>query len=195
MRVDFQPLPHAFPFRFADGVVERTGPAEGRVRAAVTAAAAAVWRDFPPPRWRADRAVGPAPSGRRRAEWAGSGFLAGISDFTVQRRPCGDRLEVDVGLAGHLGATVKFEGIVLDGGGRHGRARHRDRPARGRVMEECGHVSGGTGLLGRRGWRSPVRPRELLRGGAAPLAAGYSVRVAESVEELEGRRPRKSPTS
>ena len=40
--MDFQPLPHAFPFRFADGVVERTGPAEGRVRATVTANAAAV---------------------------------------------------------------------------------------------------------------------------------------------------------
>jgi 3-hydroxymyristoyl/3-hydroxydecanoyl-(acyl carrier protein) dehydratase len=118
--VDFQPLPHAFPFRFADGVVERTGPAEGRVRATVTANAAAVRATGFPTAALAELVAqsalllqgGDAALGRK-------GFLAGISDFSVERLPVpGDVLTVDVAIAGRLGDTVKLEGVVTDGEGR-----------------------------------------------------------------------------
>jgi 3-hydroxymyristoyl/3-hydroxydecanoyl-(acyl carrier protein) dehydratase len=117
--VDFQPLPHAFPFRFADGVVERTGPAEGRVRATVTADAAAVRGiGFPAAalvELVAQSALllegGDAALGRK-------GFLAGISDFSVERLPVpGDVLTVEVAIAGRFGDTVKLEGVVTDGDG------------------------------------------------------------------------------
>ena len=117
--MDFQPLPHAFPFRFADGVLERTGPAEGRVRATVTANAAFVRATGFPAAALAELVAqsalllqgGDAALGRK-------GFLAGISDFSVERLPVpGDVLTVDVAIAGRLGDTVKLEGIVTDGAG------------------------------------------------------------------------------
>jgi hypothetical protein len=119
MRLDFQPLPHAFPFRFADGVVERTGPAEGRVRATVTADAAAMRGTAFPAAALAELVAqsalllqgGDAALSRK-------GFLAGVSDFSVERLPVpGDVLTVDVAIAGRLGETVKFEGVVTDGEG------------------------------------------------------------------------------
>jgi 3-hydroxymyristoyl/3-hydroxydecanoyl-(acyl carrier protein) dehydratase len=118
-KVDFQPLPHAFPFRFADGVIERTGPAQGRVRATVTADAAAVRETGFPAAALAELVAqsalllegGDAALGRK-------GFLAGISDFLVERLPVpGDVLTVDVAIAGRLGDAVKFEGVVTDGEG------------------------------------------------------------------------------
>jgi 3-hydroxymyristoyl/3-hydroxydecanoyl-(acyl carrier protein) dehydratase len=117
--MDFQPLPHAFPFRFADGVVERTGPAQGRVRASVTANAAAVRATGFPSAALAELVAqsalllegGDSALGRK-------GFLAGISDFVVERLPePGDVLTVDVAIAGRLGDTVKFEGVVRDAEG------------------------------------------------------------------------------
>jgi len=117
--VDFEPLPHAFPFRFADGVVERTGPAEGRVHAAVTADAAAVRATGFPAAALAELVAQSALllSGRDPA-LSRNGFLAGLSDFSVERLPePGDVLRIDVVLAGRLGDAVKFEGVVTDGGG------------------------------------------------------------------------------
>ena len=117
--MDFQSLPHAFPFRFADGVVERTGPAQGRVRASVTANAAAVRATGFPSAALAELVAqsalllegGDPALGRK-------GFLAGISDFVVERLPePGDVLTVDVAIAGRLGDTVKFEGVVRDAEG------------------------------------------------------------------------------
>ena len=117
--MDFQPLPHAFPFRFADGVIERTGRAQGRVRATVTADAAAVRETGFPAAALAELVAqsalllegGDAALGRK-------GFLAGISDFKVERLPVpGDVLTVDVAIAGRLGDAVKFEGVVTDGEG------------------------------------------------------------------------------
>ncbi len=116
----FQPLPHAFPFRFADGVVERTGPAEGRVRASMTANAEAMRDTGFPTAVLAELVAqsalllqgGDAALGRK-------GFLAGISDFSVQRLPvAGDVLTIDVSIAGRLGDAVKFDGIVRDAEGR-----------------------------------------------------------------------------
>ncbi|MDL2716597.1 MAG: hypothetical protein PT977_02490 [Acidobacteriota bacterium] len=117
--MDFQPLPHAFPFRFADGVVERTGRAEGRVRASVTADAAAVRATGFPTAVLAELVAqsalllqgGDSALGRK-------GFLAGISDLSVQRLPVpGDVLTIDVSIAGRLGDTVKFDGVILDAHG------------------------------------------------------------------------------
>ena len=117
--MDFQPLPHAFPFRFADRVIERTGPAEGRVRATVTADAGAVRATGFPAAALAELVAqsalllqgGDAALSRK-------GFLAGISDFSVERLPVsGDVLTVDVAIAGRLGDAVKFEGVVTDGDG------------------------------------------------------------------------------
>jgi len=117
--VDFQTLPHAFPFRFADRVIERTGPAQGRVRATVTADAAAVRATGFPAAALAELVAqsalllaGGDPALSRK------GFLAGLSDFSVERLPePGDVLLVDVALAGRLGDAVKFEGVVTDGEG------------------------------------------------------------------------------
>lgn len=117
--MDFQPLPHAFPFRFADAVLEKTGPAEGRVRATVTAGAAAVRATGFPGAALAELVAqsallleGGDPALSRK------GFLAGISGFSVERLPePGDVLTVDVAIAGRLGDTVKFEGVVRDAEG------------------------------------------------------------------------------
>jgi hypothetical protein len=113
-------LPHAFPFRFADRTVERTGPASGRVRAVVSAGG----RGVSPP------GLPPSLVGELMAQAAllleggdpeigRSGFLAGFSGVSVARVPqAGDCLSVDITLAGRLGAAVKFEATVTDDAGR-----------------------------------------------------------------------------
>ncbi len=113
-----EPLPHVYPFRFVDRVVEVTGPASGRVRAAVTAGQRCPAYALPGTLCEMlAQAVlliegGDADLGR-------SGFLAGISDFQVDRLPDpGDLLTIDVRLAGRLGAAVKFEGEITDDTGR-----------------------------------------------------------------------------
>ena len=117
--MDFQPLPHAFPFRFADGVIERTGPGQGRVRASVTADGAAVRAARFPAAVLAELVAqsalllqgGDVALSRK-------GFLAGISDFSVERPPeAGDVLTVEVKIAGRFGDTVKVEGVVRDADG------------------------------------------------------------------------------
>ena len=117
--MDFQPLPHTFPFRFADGVIERTGPGQGRAWASVTADGAAV-------RGTGFQAAALAELVAQSAlllqggdaALSRKGFLAGISDFSVERLPePGDILTVEVAIAGRLGDTVKFEGVVRDAEG------------------------------------------------------------------------------
>ncbi len=52
------------------------------------------------------------------ADLGRSGFLAGISDFLIERLPDpGDVLTIDVHVAGRLGEAVKFEGEIRDDGG------------------------------------------------------------------------------
>ena len=113
------PLPHAFPFRFADAVVASGERAEGRVRAMVSAnadasrgggLAAPVFAELV-----AQAALlldgGDADLGRK-------GFLAGISDLSVSREAVpGDVLDVDVKVAGRFGDTVKFDGRIADASG------------------------------------------------------------------------------
>lgn len=115
----FQPLPHGFPFRFADAVASARGRAEGTVRASVTAGADAS-RGGPLAATLLGELIaqaalllegGDADVGRR-------GFLAGISDLVVTRAAVpGDVLDVDVVVAGRFGDTVKFDGRVTDGAG------------------------------------------------------------------------------
>lgn len=114
-------LPHAYPFRFVERTVEVRGPAEGRVRALVTANGrrTEAGEDLPPltlVEVVAQAALllegGDPGIGR-------SGFLAGVSDFTFERTPhSGDLLEVDVRVAGVFGPVVRFEGTVTDAEGR-----------------------------------------------------------------------------
>ncbi len=115
-----EPLPHGYPFRFVDRTLVRTGPASGRVRALVTAGGRAV-----------DGGRGSAPFSLVEMvaqaallleggdpEIGRSGFLAGLSDFVVQRLPLpGDSLEVDVTLAARLGPVVRFDGVIRDDSG------------------------------------------------------------------------------
>ncbi len=115
----FERLPHGFPFRFADRTMERTGPASGRVRAAVTFGA----------RGAEGGELGAARVGELMAQAAlllegddpesgARGFLAGFSGLTVERAPqAGDLLTVDVRVAGRLGPIVRFDGEVRDAAG------------------------------------------------------------------------------
>ena len=119
MSSPFEPLPHAYPFRFADRTFERTGPGAGRVRTAVTANARAAERGT----------FGTHLVGELMAqaallleggdpEMGKSGFLAGFPELVVDRLPeVGDVLMVEVRLAGRLGSVVKFEGTIRDGAG------------------------------------------------------------------------------
>lgn len=119
MSRSFEPLPHAYPFRFADRTLERTGPGAGLVRAVVTANA----------RGAKDGALGAHLVGELMAQAAllleggdaeigRSGFLAGFPELVIERPPvAGDVLTVEVRIAGRLGNVVKFDGAVRDGAG------------------------------------------------------------------------------
>lgn len=113
-----EPLPHAYPFRFAERTLERTGQASGRVRAGVTAGS---WAGTPlAPALLAELIAqaalllegGDVELGKR-------GFLAGVSDLSVERIPeAGDQLEISVSLAGAFGPAVRFDGRIVDDSGR-----------------------------------------------------------------------------
>ncbi len=113
-------LPHVYPFRFADRVLTRTGPASGRVRAVLTANQRRMETSGLPPLTLLELMAQAAlllQGGD--AELGKTGFLAGFSDFEVARVPePGDVLDVDVRMAARLGPVVKFEGRVSDDGGR-----------------------------------------------------------------------------
>ena len=114
-----EPLPHGYPFRFADRTVERTGPASGRVRAVVSANARGV----------AHGGLNSSLLSELMAQAAllleggdpeigRSGFLAGFSEVSVVRVPeAGDVLTVDIALAGRLGPFAKFTATIADGDG------------------------------------------------------------------------------
>ena len=114
-------LPHGYPFRFVELVLEERDPAfsRGSVRAVVSANARAAMGE----EWRspillveaiAQSALllegGDADLGRR-------GFLAGIESFRAVRPPrAGEVLQVHVRLTAHFGAIARFEGRVLADG-------------------------------------------------------------------------------
>jgi 3-hydroxymyristoyl/3-hydroxydecanoyl-(acyl carrier protein) dehydratase len=114
-------LPHGYPFRFADTVLEKpaAGSAPGRVRVRVTAngraAMGEMWRS---PLLHAEAIAqaallleGGDPESFRK------GFLAGIDGFEVVRAPrAGETLEVRVRMTARFGAVVRFDGEVYSEG-------------------------------------------------------------------------------
>lgn len=113
-------LPHAYPFRFVETVLEPRNSdfSRGTVRVAVSAngraAAGEAWQS---PLLLAEAIAqaalllegGDPEVGR-------TGFLAGIDGFQVERAPrAGETLEVRVRLSARFGAIVKFDGEVFCG--------------------------------------------------------------------------------
>jgi 3-hydroxymyristoyl/3-hydroxydecanoyl-(acyl carrier protein) dehydratase len=114
-------LPHAYPFRFADTVLERpaAGVSGGRVRVRVTAnGRAAMGEGWRSPLLHAEAIAqaallleGGEPESFR------NGFLAGIDGFEVVRAPrAGETLEVRVRMTARFGAVVRFDGEVYSEG-------------------------------------------------------------------------------
>ena len=114
-------FPHAYPFRFVDRVLPGapgTGFEGGRVRIRVTGNARAAmgesWQTgLLYPEAIAQSALllqgGDPETGRR-------GFLAGITDLTIERAPhAGETLEISVRLQGRFGAMLRFDGEVRSG--------------------------------------------------------------------------------
>ena len=113
-------LPHAYPFRFVESVVEPRNAdfSRGSVRVAVSAnGRAAAGEEWQSPLLLAE-AIAQSALMLEGAdpEIGRTGFLAGIDAFEVSRAPrAGETLEVRVRLAARFGALVKFDGEVLCG--------------------------------------------------------------------------------
>ena len=120
-------LPHAYPFRFVETVLEPKDESfsRGTVGVAVSAnARAAAGEQWASPLLLAEAIAqaalllegGDPEIGR-------TGFLAGIEGFEASRCPrAGEKLEVRVRLAAKFGAIVKFEGEIAYGSERLARA-------------------------------------------------------------------------
>lgn len=114
-------IPHAYPFRFVDTVIEPRNEdfSSGTVRIAVSAnARASAGEGWPTPFLLVEAIAqsalllegGDPEIGR-------TGFLAGIEDFEASRAPsAGETLEVRVRLEARFGAVVKFRGEVFSNG-------------------------------------------------------------------------------
>lgn len=114
-------LPHGYPFRFAEIVIEERNAdfSRGSVSIAITAnGRASMGEEWRSPLLLAEAIAqsalllegGDADVGRR-------GFLAGIESFQAVRPPrAGEILRVNVRLTGRFGAIAKFEGEVTAGG-------------------------------------------------------------------------------
>jgi len=113
-------LPHSYPFRFVESVLEPRSPGSwrGAVRVAVSAnGRAAMGEAWGSPLFLAEAIAqsalllegGDPEVGR-------TGFLAGIEGFEASRAPrAGETVEVRVRLAARFGALVKFDGVVFSG--------------------------------------------------------------------------------
>lgn len=116
-----EPLPHGYPFRFVDRTLERTGPAEGRVRAVLGTGGRRMEDGTVLPPLTLAEIVAQAALLLEGGdpEIGRSGFLAGLADFRfLAPARAGDELEVTVAMAGRLGPVVRFDGVVRDGDGR-----------------------------------------------------------------------------
>ena len=117
---DSPELPHAYPFRFVETVLEPRNAdfSRGSVRVAVSAnGRAAAGEEWQSPLLLAEAIAqsalllegGDPEIGR-------SGFLAGIDGFQADRAPrAGETLEVRVRLSARFGAIAKFDGEVFCG--------------------------------------------------------------------------------
>ena len=117
-------LPHRWPFRFIDVVVERSGSPEGsegrrgRVLARVSANGRAACGES----WGSTAILAEALAQAAFAVAGGTGaaggqvYLGGIRDFAAVRPPlAGESLEIDVRMAGAFGAVAKFDGEIRAG--------------------------------------------------------------------------------
>jgi 3-hydroxymyristoyl/3-hydroxydecanoyl-(acyl carrier protein) dehydratase len=113
-------LPHAYPFRFVETVLEPRNEdfSRGTVRVAVSAnGRAAAGEGWPSPLLLVE-AIAQSALLLEGAdpEIGRTGFLAGIDGFEASRAPrAGETLEVRVRLAARFGAIVKFDGEVFCG--------------------------------------------------------------------------------
>ncbi len=115
------PLPHVYPFRFVDRVIEERDAAFARGRVGLTVSAgqrAAAGVEWGTPLLLAEAIAqsalllegGDPEIGR-------SGFLAGLDNFSASRAPrAGEKLAVDIRLTARFGPLVKFEGVVSSEG-------------------------------------------------------------------------------
>ena len=115
-----QELPHAYPFRFVDTVLEPRNAdfSRGTVRVAVSAngrgAAGEAWQSTLLLAEAIAQAALLLEGGD--PEVGRTGFLAGIDGFQAERAPrAGETLEVRVRLSARFGAIVKFDGEVFCG--------------------------------------------------------------------------------
>src|SRR5215813_8072290 len=119
-------LPHAYPFRFVDSILEglprgSDGPAEswrGRVKTVVSAngraSIAGAWSSSL--LYAEAIAQGALLLEGGDAEIGKHGFLAGIEAFQTIRPPeAGETLDISVRLAARFGAIVKFDGEIRSG--------------------------------------------------------------------------------
>ena len=131
-------LPHAYPFRFVDAVVEERDAdfSRGTVRARISAnargAMGAAWQS--PLLYAEAIAQAALLLEGGEADAARTGFLAGIEGFASERPPlAGETLDISVRLASHFGAIFRFDGEVRSGG---------EVLARGSVLVRKGGPSG-----------------------------------------------------
>jgi 3-hydroxymyristoyl/3-hydroxydecanoyl-(acyl carrier protein) dehydratase len=119
-------LPHHWPFRFVDVVVERSGPPGqteglgGKVRTLVSAngraASGEAWGNRAILAEALAQAAFAVASDPEREGAGGRVFLGGIRDFVAIRPPrAGESLEIDVRMAGAFGAVARFDGEVRAG--------------------------------------------------------------------------------
>jgi 3-hydroxymyristoyl/3-hydroxydecanoyl-(acyl carrier protein) dehydratase len=113
-------LPHAYPFRFVETVLEPRNAdfSRGTVRVSVSANSRAAAGEA----WQSPLLLAEAIAQSALLLEGGdpevgrTGFLAGLDGFQVERPPrAGETLEVRVRLSARFGAIVKFDGEVFCG--------------------------------------------------------------------------------
>jgi 3-hydroxymyristoyl/3-hydroxydecanoyl-(acyl carrier protein) dehydratase len=131
-------LPHEYPFRFVDAVVEQRdaafscGTVRTRISANAWGAMGAGWQS--PLLYAEAIAQAALLLEGGDADLARAGFLAGIEGFAAERLPlAGETLDIAVCLAAHFGAIFRFDGEVRSAG---------ELLARGSVLVRKGGVEG-----------------------------------------------------
>ena len=128
------PLPHAYPFRFVDRVLEERDEAFTRGLVGLTVSAGQ--RAASGPAWGSPLLLAEAIAQSALLLQGGdpeigrTGFLAGVDNFSASRAPrAGERLTVAVRLAARFGTLVKFEGRIRSEG---------EEIARGEILVRTG---------------------------------------------------------
>ncbi|MEO8432693.1 MAG: hypothetical protein ABI592_14365 [Acidobacteriota bacterium] len=113
-------LPHAYPFRFVDAIVEERN--EDFTRGTVSIRVSGNSRAAMGESWQSPLLLAEAIAQSALlleggdAELGRTGFLAGLDGLELTRAPmAGETLRVDVRLAGKFGAMVRFDGAVRAG--------------------------------------------------------------------------------